>query len=123
MEHMCPFLDSKDWSEAEYRKRVQETFDHVAAAFEDVDPDIAECEQAFGVVTISFPDRSKIILSAQPAVRQLWLALASRGTAYHFSYDPGLSEWRDDKGRDIEVIAILQKVLQETTGLNLWQKK
>jgi iron donor protein CyaY len=120
---MSAFLESKDWPEADYRKRVQETFDEVAAEFEDVDPDLAECELAFGVLTISFPDRTKIILSAQPSVRQLWIALASRGTAYHFSYDSQLQQWRDDKGRDIEVKSLLQKVLHETAGLNLWQKK
>jgi iron donor protein CyaY len=119
---MTAFLDSKDWPEADYRKRVQETFDEVAAQFEDVDPDVAECEQAFGVVTITFPDRTKIILSAQPSVRQLWVALASRGTAYHFSFDAALQQWRDDKGRDIEVKSLLKTVLQETAGLKLWQK-
>jgi iron donor protein CyaY len=119
---MNAFLDSKDWPEADYRKRVQETFDDVAAQFEDVDPDVAECEQAFGVVTITFPDRTKIILSAQPSVRQLWVALASRGTAYHFSFDSALQQWRDDKGRDIEVKSLLETVLQETAGLKLWQK-
>ncbi len=119
---MNAFLDSKDWPEADYRKRVQETFDDVAAQFENVDPDVAECEQAFGVVTITFPDRTKIILSAQPSVRQLWVALASRGTAYHFSFDPALQQWRDDKGRDIEVKSLLKTVLEETAGLKPWQK-
>jgi iron donor protein CyaY len=120
---MSEFLDPKDWPEAEYRKCVQETFDDVTAQFEDVDPDVAECEQAFGVVTISFPNRTKVILSAQPAVRQVWVAMAAKGTAVHFNFDHVAGRWRDDKGRDIELKALLTQVLDEAAGVKLWKKK
>ncbi len=110
-------------TEAEYRGLVQEAFDDVARQFEEVDPDLAECEQAFGVLTISFPDRSKIILSTQPSVRQVWVAMAARGTAVHFDYDAASGQWRDDKGRDIELRSLLQQVLLETAGVQLWPKK
>lgn len=103
-------------TEAEYRQQVQTTFDIIDRAFQGIDPDLAECEQALGAMTISFEDRTRCILSAQPSVRQLWVALASKGTAYHFNYDPARGEWMDDKGRGIELLSFLEKFLEEKTG-------
>lgn len=113
------FKTAADWSEADYRKQVAATLDRVSQAFEDVDPDQVECELRFGVLTLIFPNRTKIILSAQPAVRQLWLALAAQGTAYHFGWDLQQGQWLDDKGRDVEVLSLLSEVLQTTAGLKV----
>jgi iron donor protein CyaY len=113
------FKTASDWPEPEYRKAVSETLGRVMRAFEAVDPDQAECEMVSGVLAIVFADRTKIILSAQPAVRQLWLALAAKGTAYHFGWDAGRGEWRDDKGRDIEALSLLAQVLSESAGMQL----
>jgi CyaY protein len=103
-------------SEAEFRKILQSTLDRIEKAFADVDPDVAEAEQSLGSMTITFADRSRCILSAQPSVRQLWLALASRGTAYHFNWDAAHSQWRDDKGRDVELLSFLEGYLRDITG-------
>ena len=105
--------------EAEYRRLIQGTLDRIEDAFENVDPDLAECEQQFGALTIKLKNGARCILSAQPSVRQLWMAVASRGAAFHFNYDPLKSEWRDDKGLGIEVTAYLRTYLQETVGLRL----
>lgn len=116
-------MQSPSMPEAEFRKRVQSTFDGIVAAFDDVDPDVAECEAAFGSVTISFVDRSRCILSVQPSVRQIWLALASLGTAHHFSLqrvgDPARDAWVDDKDPTIELLSRLEQVLQQKAGLTL----
>lgn len=101
--------------EAEYRKRIQETFDLIEKAFADIDPDVAECEQILGALTITFNDRTKCILSAQPSVRQLWMALASQGTAYHFDFITQTQEWKDDKGREIELLSFLEQYLEQKT--------
>src|SRR5947209_6071652 len=106
-------------SESEFRQKVQQTFDRIEKAFESVDPDVAECEQAMGAMTISFPDRTRCILSTQPSVRQIWLALAAKGTAYHFNLaDAGTARerWMDDKGRDVELVSFLEGVLRERIG-------
>lgn len=103
-------------SEGDFRKRIQEAYDRIEAALHDVDPDVAECEQAMGSMTISFADRSRCILSAQPSVRQLWLALAALGTAHHFNFDPEGGLWWDDKGRNIELLSFLQDFLAGKTG-------
>lgn len=105
--------------EAEYRKKIQQTLDQIERAFEEVDPDLAECEQSHGAMTIQLADGSRCILSAQPSVRQLWLAVAAKGIAFHFNYDEKRGQWRDDKGRDIEVLSYLRLYLREATGLDL----
>jgi iron donor protein CyaY len=106
-------------SEAEYRKRIQDLFNRIEQAFEDVDPDQADCEHILGAVTITLADRSKCILSAQPSVRQLWLALASQGTAYHFNYDEKTEMWKDDKGRDVELMSFLKSYFKKAIGIEL----
>lgn len=107
-------MNGAQLSEAEFRKIMQTTLDRVESAFEGVDPDLAECEQSLGSMTITFSDRSRCILSAQPSVRQLWLALAAKGTAYHFIWDG--SHWNDDKGKGIELLAFLESYFGEMTG-------
>lgn len=105
--------------EAEYRKKIQEAFNRIESVLSDADPDLVECEQAMGAMTISFADRSRCILSAQPSVRQLWLALAALGTAYHFNYDAAKGQWFDDKGKGIELMAYMKSFLKEKTGLDV----
>jgi CyaY protein len=106
-------------AETEFRKLIQDTLDRIERAFADVDPDIAECEQSLGSMTITLSDRSRCILSTQPSVRQLWLALASRGIAFHFNYDTATRTWVDDKGKGIELLSYLKGFLKESTGLDL----
>ena len=108
-----------NWPEADYRKCVQETFQKIASSFEAIDPDVAECEQSFGVLTILFPDRTKIILSTQPSVRQIWVAIAFQGTAIHFNYDHSSREWRDDKGRGFELMTLLRETLAQVARISL----
>lgn len=105
--------------ETEYRKKLEDTLGRVESAFEDVDPDVAECEEQLGALTIRFADGARCILSAQPSVRQLWLAVAARGVAFHFNYDPESDQWVDDKGRGIELLAYLKDYIKEQTGLEL----
>lgn len=109
--------------ENEYRQRIQEVFDRIQRAFADVDPDVAECEESFGSLTIRLSDGSRCILSAQPSVRQLWLAVASKGVAFHFNYMPESASWVDDKGRDIELLSYLQEYLKDFTGLDFFLGK
>jgi CyaY protein len=104
--------------EAEFRKRVQQVLDRIEKVFENVDPDRVECEHILGALTLIFPDRSKCILSTQPSVQQIWLALAAKGTAFHFSFDPVSEKWIDDKGRGVELMSFLEDHLKEVTGID-----
>lgn len=105
--------------EAQYRSVMKGTLDRVERAFEDVDPDVAECTVQFGALSIVFPNGQKCILSSQPSVQQLWMAVAAKGIAYHFDFDAKAGEWRDDKGQGIEPLAFLRRFMKETVGLDL----
>jgi CyaY protein len=105
--------------EAHYRSIMKETLDRVEKKFDDVDPDVAECSVQFGALTIALPNGKKLILSSQPSVGQLWMAIAAQGIAYHFDYDPVSGEWKDDRGQGIEALSRLSQILEELTGLKL----
>lgn len=105
--------------EADYRSAMKETLDRVEKAFDRVDPDVAECSVQFGALTIAFPGGQKLILSSQPSVGQLWMAIAAKGVAFHFDFDHAKRKWFDDRGEGIEALSYLSKLLQEMTGLQL----
>jgi CyaY protein len=105
--------------EAHYRSVMKATLDRVERAFDDVDPDVAECTVQFGALTIAFPGGQRLILSSQPSVSQLWMAIAAKGVAYHFDYDHAKGEWRDDRGEGIEALSFLSKTLADVAGLRV----
>jgi iron donor protein CyaY len=106
-------------NEADYRRKVQQSMDRIEKAFADVDPDVAECEYSFGSLTITSSDRSRLILSTQPSVRQIWLALAAKGIAHHFNYVEEKDQWFDDKGKNVELLSFLRGYFKDSAGLAL----
>ncbi len=106
-------------TESELRGLVKRVYDRIDAAFEDVDPDAAEVEESLGSLSIQLADGAKWVLSVQPPVRQLWLAVASIGRAFHFDYDPAAEAWHDDRGDGIELLAYLQVLLKEHAGVEV----
>ena len=104
-------------TESSYRAKIKEAFDQIEQAFDSVDPDLVECSVQFGALTLVFAGNQKCILSAQPSVGQLWMALASQGRAIHFDFDHPQGVWRDDKSEGIELYSYLEKFLKEKTGL------
>lgn len=105
--------------ESHYRSVMKETLDRIEKAFDTVDPDVAECTVQFGALTIQLPTGARCILSSQPSVAQLWMAVAAKGVAYHFDYDLGKKAWWDDKGEGIEVLTYLQAFLLESAKLEI----
>jgi CyaY protein len=106
-------------TEPEYRAKLQAIYDRVLDALDGVDPDVCEADLAQGALTIRLANGARWVLSGQPPVRQLWLAVASRGRAFHFDFDPSADVWRDDKGEGLEVVSLLEKLLQEDAGLKV----
>lgn len=105
--------------EAHYRSVMKETLDRIERAFENVDPDVAECNVQFGALSITLANGQRCILSSQPSVQQLWMAVAARGIAFHFDYDSKQGKWFDDRGQGTEPFAFLQKLLKESAGLEM----
>jgi iron donor protein CyaY len=105
--------------ESDFRKKIQTLFDALEKGFENVDPDVVECEQTMGSLVLTLSDGARCILSIQPSVNQLWLAMASQGRAYHFNLDPASQKWVDDKGQNLEVVSLLRNFLKEKTGIEI----
>ncbi len=95
-----------------YRLLVKDAYQKVEDAFESIDPDIAEVELGQGTLSI-LSDKGKIILSTQPSVRQLWLAVAAKGRALHFNWDESRSIWVDDKDGTVELYSFLESTLKD----------
>jgi iron donor protein CyaY len=98
--------------EKEYRLKVKDVYARLERSFEGVDPDVAEVETGLGTLAI-LSGRSKTILSTQPSVRQIWLAVAALGVAVHFDWDASRQAWIDDKGTGKELFAYLQETLRQ----------
>lgn len=105
--------------EKEYRRLVDETFRTIERAFDEIDPDLAEFELSQGAVTIRFANGTKCILSTQPSVRQIWLAAAAKGIAYHFNYEAATTRWTDDKGKGVELKSYVKDLVREFAGKEL----
>jgi CyaY protein len=100
--------------EKAYRMLVDETFSHIDAAFEPVDPDLAECSISQGALTILFPDGMRAIVSPQPPVRQMWLAFRDRG--YHFNWDAVHGKWIDDKEAARDLYGTIREIIYAKTS-------
>jgi CyaY protein len=102
--------------ESTYQQLADRTFRAIGDAFEDVDPEVVDCEIAGDVVTLAFPGGRKCVLNTQRPARQIWLAANAR--AWHFSWDPAQARWVDDKGRG-DLFATLGAIVKEATGVDL----
>ena len=59
---------------------------------ETTDADV-DSQRSGGMVTLTFPNRSQIIINLQPPLHEVWLAAKSGG--YHYKFDG--QAWRDTK--------------------------
>ena len=106
-------------NESEFRALAAITYRRVLTGFDEIDPDLAEAEESQGSLTITLADGARWILSLQPPVRQIWLAVASLGRAYHFDYDPAKEAWCDDKGEGKELLPHLAALLAEVAQVEV----
>jgi CyaY protein len=104
-------------NESTYRLRVDEMLSRLDAAFENVDPDLAESDYAQGTLVVTFRQAHKLILSPQAPLRQIWAAFRDR--AWHFSLDEASGRWLDDKGQGEELVALVTRLAREHAGVEL----
>src|SRR6185369_1375923 len=105
----------KDMDEKTYRHLLDDVFRRIDAAFDDVDPDLAEVSLSQGTLTITFPGNLRMMLTPQPSPRQLWAAFRDR--AWHFDYDQTSKRWMDDRGQGIEIASLVEKTAREAGGV------
>lgn len=103
--------------EASYQKVSYDTLRRLERLFDDVDADRVDCESTGDVVTLAFAGGKRCVINTQRPTRQIWLAADAR--AWHFSYDEGTGEWRDDKGGQTELFAKVAAIVAELGGVVL----
>lgn len=104
--------------EREYQRLADEAFRRIEHGFEDVDPDVVDCERAQpDVLTITFADGKRCIVNTQRPTRQIWMAANAR--AWHFSYDEARRAWIDDKDASTELFAQLANVVKAAASVTL----
>ena len=83
-------------SDADYRTKAHAMLDGVEAqvdAWLDADVVDIDSHRTGGLLELSFPNGSKIILNTQSPLQEIWLAAKSGG--YHFRFVEGL--WLDTR--------------------------
>ena len=99
-------------NEAQYSDLLDDLMVAIEDAIEDAELDI-DYETAAGILTLTCPDNSKVILSRQTPLLQLWLAARSGG--FHFNYAEDRQMWvLDSNGEGFS--GVLNRCLSEQYG-------
>ena len=80
---------------------------------DSTDADI-DNQRTGGMVTLTFPNRSQIIINLQKPLQEVWMAAKSGG--YHYKFDS--DQWRDTKGQG-EFFTSLSRDASAQAGLPL----
>jgi CyaY protein len=83
-------------TDAEYRRLTAELLARIEACadrlLQDDVVDI-DTQRTGGLLELTFPDRSKIVVNTQPPLHEVWLA--ARGGGFHYRHDGG--RWLDSR--------------------------
>ncbi|MDE2401496.1 MAG: iron donor protein CyaY [Burkholderiales bacterium] len=104
-------------TDAQYHAAIQAVLARIESTVDRwLETDVADIDAARsgGLLTLTLPNRSQLIINAQPPLHELWLA-AKRG-GFHFRHVDG--QWRDTRSGD-EFFALLSACAAEQTGLAL----
>jgi CyaY protein len=90
-------------TDSEYRTITDAVLAHIEAKVDRLLQDDVidiDVQRTGGLLELSFPNRSKIVVNTQPPLHELWLAARSGG--FHYRYAQG--RWRDTRdGTDFYV--------------------
>jgi CyaY protein len=103
--------------ENSYRQDVDEIFRRIDAAFEKVDPDLAESDFSQGTLVVTFRQAHKLILSPQAPLRQIWVAFRNR--AWHFAWDSASRRWLDDRTQGVELSGLIVELARDNASVQL----
>jgi CyaY protein len=83
-------------SDADYQRETRELLAAIEASTDRwLQSDLIDIDsqRTGGLLELSFPDGSKIILNTQPPLHEVWMA--ARGGGYHYRWVNG--QWRDTR--------------------------
>jgi CyaY protein len=100
-------------SDADYLTKAHALLARIEAQVDAwLDEDVVDIDshRTGGLLELSMPGGSKIVLNTQPPLQEIWLAARSGG--YHFKWDG--SQWVDREGQ--EFLARLSRSASEQSG-------
>jgi CyaY protein len=99
-------------TESEFHRAVDAVLACVETAVEREDALDVDLES--GILTITCPDASRVIVNRQTPNREIWVAARSGG--FHFAWREGA--WRDTRSGD-EIFASLARVIESQSGVRI----
>ena len=96
-------------NESDFHRAVDAVLAQVESAVEAVDA--LEVDLEAGILTVTCPDQSRVIVNRQTPNREIWVAARSGG--FHFSQREGA--WRDTRSGE-ELFASLSRVIEAQSG-------
>ncbi len=102
-------------NESEFNHQIDDLMMAIEDAIDESGTDI-DFENAGGILTLTFENRSQIILSRQGALRQLWMAARTGG--FHFDYNQEQKEWICDSNGE-EFCNMLNRLASDQAGEQL----
>ena len=105
-------------SDAQYHDAIQAVLTRIETTVDQwLESDTADIDTARsgGMLTLTLPNRSQLIVNAQPPLQELWLA-AKRG-GFHFRHEAN-GRWLDTRSGE-EFFALLSACASEQASLSL----
>jgi CyaY protein len=99
-------------NESDFHRAVDAALAQVERAVEATDTLEADLES--GILTVTCPDGSRVIVNRQTPNREIWVAARSGG--FHFSQREGA--WRDTRSGE-ELFASLARVIEAQSGVRV----
>ena len=97
-------------NESDFHRAVDDVLARIESSLESADELDVDLES--GILTITCPDSSRVIVNRQTPNREIWIA--SRGGGFHFARREG--EWRDTRSGD-ELFASLARIIAAQSGV------
>jgi len=97
-------------NDSEFLQLAEHTFAHIDSALDACEIDI-ESTLSGSMLTLEFESGSKIVINAQPALQEIWVA--ARAGGFHFHYDG--STWFDTRN-GTELFATLSQHISQQAG-------
>ena len=99
-------------TESEFHRAVDAVLARVEASVENEEGLDVDLES--GILTITCPDDTRVIVNRQTPNREIWVAARSGG--FHFTWRDG--QWRDTRSGD-ELFACLARIIESQAGVNV----
>ena len=99
-------------TESEFHRAVDAVLARVEASVENEEGLDVDLES--GILTVTCPDDTRVIVNRQTPNREIWVAARSGG--FHFTWRDG--EWRDTRSGD-ELFASLARIIAAQAGVNV----